>query len=188
MNVSEHLLVLVSIIIGLAITELLTGVRQLVRARKRIRLHWLPLAWAGFVVLALVQAWWAQLAQAERWGSNFFVFVFILLNPVVVYLAASSLLPDPTEMDETTDLLDYYFEGRVWVFGLFAFSYVLTSLGDVILDRQRPNAVHAFRLVGVLLLVSLAWSRSVRYHAVASVVGLALFVSFVLQFALSLTR
>ena len=55
MNVSEHLLVLVSIIVGLAITELLTGVRQLVRARKRVRLHWLPLAWAGFAMLGLVQ-------------------------------------------------------------------------------------------------------------------------------------
>ena len=54
---------------------------------------------------------------------------------MVVYLASSSLLPDPTEIDETTDLLDYYFEGRAWVFGLFALSLVLISLGDVIIDR-----------------------------------------------------
>ena len=106
MNVSEHLLVLVSIIIGLAITELLTGVRQLVRARRRIRLHWLPLTWAGFLFLGLVQSWWVYLGQAQRWGGNFFVFLFVLLNPMVLYLASSSLLPDPTEIDETTNLLD----------------------------------------------------------------------------------
>ena len=77
MNVSEHLLVLVSIIIGLAITDLLTSVRQLVRARRRVRLHWLPLATAGILFLWLVQHWWAffWIVQAELWASNSFAFL-----------------------------------------------------------------------------------------------------------------
>ena len=116
------------------------------------------------------------------------MFVFVLLNPVVVYLASSSLLPDPTEMDETSDLLDYYFDGCVWVFGLLALGFVLATVGDVFLDRQLPNAAYVVRFLGILLLASLAWSRSVRYHAIASAVALALFVLSVLQFALRLTR
>ena len=108
MNVSEHLLVLVSIIIGLAITELLTGVRQLVRARKRVRVHWLPLTWAGVMFLVLVQHWWNNFlfSQQKLWASNFFAFLVFLVSPVLLYLASSSLLPDPVEIDETTSLLD----------------------------------------------------------------------------------
>jgi hypothetical protein len=51
----EYLAVLISIVLGLGVTELLTGVQRMAHARERIAFHWLPLAWTGlvFVVLAL---------------------------------------------------------------------------------------------------------------------------------------
>ena len=188
MNVSEHLLVLVSIIVGLAITSLLASVRQVVRAR--VRLHWLPLAWAMVLFLTLVQAWWAYfvIVQSELWASNFFAFLFFLLGPVVMYLASSSLLPDPTEMDDTKSLLAYYFEGRAWVFGLLALHSVLVIVGEAMRDHPIRSSTNAFRLVILLLLISLAWSKSVRYHAAATATGLSLFLLFVFRFTLQLAR
>ena len=59
MEAFGHLSVLISIILGLAITQLLQGLRGLVLERSRIRLYWIPIAWAAIVLLICVQAWWA---------------------------------------------------------------------------------------------------------------------------------
>ncbi len=190
MDASEHLLVLVSIIIGLAITDLLTSVRQLVRARRRVRLHWLPLAVAGIFFLGLVQFWWAffRIVQAEIWSTNFFAFLLLLLMPVLLYLATSSLLPDPAEMDETTSLLDYYMEGRVWVFGLLALNILVILLSETIRGDPPWNVRGAFRIVFASIYLLLAWSRSVRVHTIVVGVGLAIFLLFTAQYTLRLVR
>lgn len=189
MNVSEHLLVLLSIIIGLAITELLTGVRQLIRARNRIRLHWLPLTWAVGMFLVLVQDWWVLFigVQKEQWSQNFFAFLYLLQRSVLLYLASSSLLPDPTEMEETTSLLGYYLQGRVWVFGLLALFAGEAAVQTVVM-RGRPltSLGVVIQFVLFLLVISLAWSRSVRFHAIITGALLALFVFFIVQFTLQL--
>ena len=82
----------------------------------------------------------------------------------------------------------YYFEGRVWVFGLLALGLVLVTVVDVILDRRLPNADYAIRFFGLLVLIPLAWSRSVRYHAVTVGVGLGLFLFHIARFTRQLVR
>ena len=42
----EHLAVLISLVLGLAIAQLLTTAHRLVLARERVRFYWLPLTWA----------------------------------------------------------------------------------------------------------------------------------------------
>jgi hypothetical protein len=56
MEIREHSITLVSVIVGLGLTELLANLNRLVRMRAEVRWHALPLVW--------VRAPWYHLAAA----------------------------------------------------------------------------------------------------------------------------
>jgi hypothetical protein len=51
MDAFGYLSVLLSIILGLGLTQLLTAIGRLIRHRDRVRVHWLPLLWAAVLLL-----------------------------------------------------------------------------------------------------------------------------------------
>ena len=77
----EYSLVLVTIIVGLAIADMLESLHRLLRSRTSIRWHWLPLVAALLVLLTLVQFWWGfyRLGRTEVW-SQYGAFLLLLLQ------------------------------------------------------------------------------------------------------------
>ena len=62
MSLFEFLMVLVSIIIGLGIVEILTGIARQIRCRESIQGYWIHSVLVAIVFFALLQQWW------EIWG------------------------------------------------------------------------------------------------------------------------
>jgi hypothetical protein len=60
MDAFSYLSVLLSIILGLAITEVLQGFRGLMHARSRTIVYWPVIAWGVLVVVIAVQGWWTM--------------------------------------------------------------------------------------------------------------------------------
>lgn len=178
MNPSEHLAVLVSIIIGLAIADLLTSFHRLVRARDRVRFHWLPLTWAGLIFLQLVQIWWVYFfaLQAELW-RGYFAYVFFLLVPVLLFLIASWVLPDH-EAKEGVDLEAYYLKEHAWLFGLISLAVVVQVASELLLGVPFLEPARLIQATALLFFLSLAFTKNLRYHAVSTIVLVVLFVSF----------
>ena len=54
----EYLSVLVSIIVGLALTQLLSGAARLIQLRRRVVMHPATLWWMASLFLINVQVWW----------------------------------------------------------------------------------------------------------------------------------
>ena len=123
----EHLSVLISIILGLGIAHLLSNVHELVQARRRVRVHWLPVIWTVLVFIGLVQWWWASFGLRTHLQWNFFYFLFILARPVIAYLSAAFVLPRP-HPGEPCDLEAHYFEMRHWLFLMLASANVLDGI------------------------------------------------------------
>lgn len=96
MSQLEYLIALVSIIVGLALADLAGSFRELVRPRRAVRWHWLPLTWAAIVLLLLVQFWWTSFGalQEEVFGQAV-AFLPYLMAFLVLYLACAFALPDP---------------------------------------------------------------------------------------------
>src|SRR5687767_13537719 len=94
MSLTEHLTVLVSIIIGLGISQLLAGAGKLIGVRGRVEPYAPTMAAATMVFLAHVQFWWGNVGYGEEIESNFFAFLFFLLVPILLYLMAAMVLPD----------------------------------------------------------------------------------------------
>lgn len=120
MDQFSYLSVLLSIILGLAFTQVLTGVRGLLLARGRIRLYWPTLVWAVLLLVIFVQSWWAMFGLREHSEWTFAQFAMVLLQTIVLYLLAGLVLPDFGNAADV-DLRRHYYDERVWFFGITFF-------------------------------------------------------------------
>jgi len=81
-------LTLVSIVVGLGLTELLLTFYQLVRARRSVTWDPLPLAWALLILVAVVNFWWgirAIMAGASGWTTG--EFLLAMISPVFIFFS-----------------------------------------------------------------------------------------------------
>ena len=93
----QYLAVLLSIVLGLGVTQLLTGVGRLVQARARVRAYWPPLAWVGLLLLIHVQTWWAMFDLRDHRGWTLLKFLVVLATPACLSLMTALVLPDVAE-------------------------------------------------------------------------------------------
>ena len=106
MDLFEFLMVMVSIIIGLGISELLTGVARLIRSRSETTIYWVHLVLVAAIFIILIQQWWEfwQLRELQEWT---FAIVLLYLGKLVgLYLIAHLLFPEPVR---GADLRAYYY-------------------------------------------------------------------------------
>ena len=139
MSTFEFISVLLSIVIGLALTRLLSGVGRAMEIRREVRFYWVQGIWVANVALILVVFWWATLfshADVELW--LFPNFALLLAYSVLLFLLAVLILP--TDLAEGVDLEAHFFEVRPWFFTLLALATV-AEFGDTLLHGGLERVV-----------------------------------------------
>jgi len=199
MSQLEYLTVLVSIIVGLGVTDLAQSLRDLIHPDRPVRWHWLPLAWSLAAILMVVASWWGffDLLQARVWASPV-AFLLVLVTALSLYLLCAFALPDldgPPEADDPAlvDLEAFYFSPshRRSFFGVaivFATSFLAIANIERVTAEGIPAAQAATNAAvtislyvvpySILLLTERTW-----VHVLGAVVGLLL--ALVLLFALA---
>lgn len=177
----EHVLVVMSIVLGLAVTQLLKGAAQLYRARGRVRTYWLHWAWTALLVVFSLLLWWTYWNYRSITEWNFIRFVLYLSPVVTFYFLSSIAFPDPAEGVE--DLRTYYFSNRTGFFGTFAAYAVLAGLTAMVV-RGLPvlDPSNFFRVGMVLLMLVAMRSSSARVHTVLFAIAATLLLAFILLF------
>lgn len=138
MSAFEYLSVLLSIILGLAITQVLQGYRSLLLSRRDVRRYWPTLIWSGLVLLFAIQAWWASFGLEDQRDWRFGTFLVILVQMALIYMLAAVVLPDVADGTEI-DLRQHY-EAQQRPFFACLFAIVLVSLAkDLMLDGRLPS-------------------------------------------------
>jgi len=94
MDEFRYLSVLISVILGLAVTQILKGFRGILRSRTRIRIYWPVIAWAVLLLLICVQSWWAMFELRHYQPWTFAAFAVVLLQTIVTYMLAGLVFPD----------------------------------------------------------------------------------------------
>ncbi|WP_119841679.1 hypothetical protein [Salinibacter ruber] len=193
MSQLEYLVALVSIIVGLGLTDLAQSVRELIRPGYAVKWDGLPLAWSAFVFLFTILLWWngfSVLESASSAGEAGPRFLSYLLFFFLLYLCCAFALPDPDWETSVAgsgdgsapavDLEAFYFSAghRRWFFGLLTGLFV--ALG---VDNQISFAWGSMqdRLVSALAIGGLATASAVpmvtdqrwaHWTAVAMTLGL----------------
>lgn len=178
MDQFSYLSVLLSIILGLAITQILKGLRGLVLARVRVRMYWLPVTWAVLVLIVAVQSWWAMfgLRHVENW--TFLGFSFVLLQNVLLYLVAALVLPD--FFGEAVDLRAHYFGHHRLFFGLFLLTALASLAKDLVLSGHLTAPVNLAFHGGFLIIAASAMltAREAWHRLLPFLTGL-LFLAYI---------
>ncbi|MGB8520196.1 MAG: hypothetical protein WCD38_08545 [Candidatus Tumulicola sp.] len=116
----DYLTVLVSIVIGLAIANVLTRLSVVITARERVDFYWPPVAWAIWLFFVAVQHWWAQWSVRHTREWNFGTFCLELAVPVLLFFISALVLPEREE-NGRLDLGEWYFHNRAWFFAALFF-------------------------------------------------------------------
>jgi len=95
LNLFEFLMVLVSLIIGLGIAELLSGIAQTIRNRETAKLYWKHVVFVIIVFLALLQQWWEIWGIRDTPSWSFPGLLMMLGGPIGLFLIAHLLFPHP---------------------------------------------------------------------------------------------
>ncbi len=146
------------------LTDLFLSLHRLIRARRQVRWHWLPLLAAWYLFLTILRNWW-DLASFEGSGDwvNIYYFVAYGHLALVIYLLVSVALPDRIGTD-TVDLREYYFTHHRYSWALLG---VATLLALVI------NAIKRYGMTGALGVPVPALVGSAVYLALCALLSIS---------------
>ena len=88
-----YLSVVLSIILGLSVTQLLQGLSGIIQNRTRVQLYGPPVGWALLLLVIDAQAWWAMFGLRHHHDWTFVAFAVVLLEMILLYLLAALVLP-----------------------------------------------------------------------------------------------
>jgi hypothetical protein len=162
----EYIALLASIVIALGITRIFTGIGRILQLRNEVKIYWVHLLWVGNVFLWLLLNWWIL----YRWRTfdvwTFFLFIFVLISPIIAFLLSVLLLPEPIESG--ISLKSYFYNNAKWFFSLaalvsqgpiYVITIVLIFILCVIGSRTKSELYHAafaiFFLVYILIFISI---------------------------------
>ena len=170
MDAFSYLSVLLSIILGLGLTQLLTAAGRLIRHRAHVRLDWLPVLWAAVLLVVYVQAWWAMFGLRNLREWTFVAFLAVLAQTTTLYMMAAVALPEHVD-DAGVDLAAHYEQQHRWFFGFFLATLVVSIAKDLVITGRLPSLVNlAFHGVLAGLCVT---AMTVRRRRVQEAIGIA---------------
>jgi hypothetical protein len=116
MHMFEYVIVLISIVIGLAVTHLMQGIAGLIQNPSRARIWWVHLVWVAYMILSIVFWWWWEFNLQNITTWTFSIYLFVIFYAFYLYLVCAVLFPRPLEGYEGYE--DYFLARRRWFFGL----------------------------------------------------------------------
>jgi hypothetical protein len=186
MDPFSYLSVLISIILALGMTRVLAGIGEMLQAGSRRRIYWVHTVWVFNVFIYLVIAWWVFYRWRAEQHWTFFLFVFVLISPTILYLAALLLFPpEGTERKSSEDYRAHFYANHRGFFILFAL-FVPVDIVDT-LFKGVPHFVAQgpqYIVISVLMfggMIVAAITRNERYHGGFAIYFLCqtVFASFV---------
>jgi hypothetical protein len=132
MGAFEYLSVLISIILALGMTRVLAGVGEMLQARGHRRIYWVHVIWIVNLFIYLVVAWWIFYRWRNQQEWTFFLFVFVLISPTLLYLASMLLFPREASTDELVDYKTHYYANHRAFFAVFSM-FTVVDVVDTLL-------------------------------------------------------
>ncbi|MBP1747594.1 MAG: hypothetical protein H6Q52_133 [Deltaproteobacteria bacterium] len=139
MNKFSHLSVLITIILGLGIAQLVMGLGRLIVLRGRIILYWPVVGWIGLLLVLHILTWWTMFFLREYTEWDFFVFLIVLLQPMLLYFLTALILSTFGSGESGVNIKKNYYANVRWFFGLFVLFLCVSLIKDLCLYGRLPG-------------------------------------------------
>lgn len=174
-----YLSVLLSIILGLAVTQILVGIRGRMLTRAHVREYWPVQVWAFFFLLVSAQTWWAMFALRNRHDWSFSAFAILLAQVIVLYLITGLLYPDFGH-ERRVDLRAHYFQQRRHFFSLAILLVAVSVCRDLIFNQAFPHPTNlAFQISFMALAASGVLWATEWYHKLCAIIVPGIFIAYI---------
>jgi hypothetical protein len=175
----NYLAVLISIILGLGMTQLLSGFGRWIEQRSSFRAYGPAIAWAAILLVTHIQTWWTMFSLRDHAGWNFLQFCVVLLQPITLFLLSALVLPGANAPE--LDLRSNYFAQRRWFFGLLLALLTISVLKDLAMNGELPDpanlAFHGLLFATALIAIITERESYHRFLAYSSVAMIAVYIS-----------
>jgi hypothetical protein len=173
MSEFEYITVLLSIILGLAVTQLLAGFARLLRDGRSLTPAWWIFVLIAMLLLANLQIWWVshEWRRVEEW--TFLAYAAFMILPVLMYLLAYLLLPDNLHLTGH-ELAREFVDHRKPFYTCLALVPLASFLQERLLTGHLPSASldTGFRLVFLAIAVPGFLWRQTRVQACVALLAL----------------
>jgi hypothetical protein len=162
MSGTDYILGLLTIVTGLAVSDMVVSLHGLLMNRRLVKWDWLALLTAAFVFLLIINSWRLTYVAFEGSvkGPHIWIFLLILAPLISLYLAARAALPDKVELGKPFDLGQYYgFVGRyLWSAIAMLYGAVVLMAGLSYLTRglSAEGDMYLAGLIGFPVALALA--------------------------------
>jgi hypothetical protein len=154
MSPFEYVIVLISIILGLGITTILTGLAEMIKHSRLSRIYAPHAIWIVLVFVLHVHEWWENYSLKSISVWKLPMFLFILLYPINLYVLAHLLFP--SEIKSGVSSKEFYLSNfrRLFISAIIldvlSVIHNLTFLNLTVVD-QLPHAIVLAILFGGIL-------------------------------------
>jgi len=173
MKAFEFVLIVVSLIVGLALTEFATGVADMIRTLHRAHFYWAHIILIAYGFISCLTYWTTihKLRRVNRWSV--FHIAIVLMSGLLFFISTRIVFPDRDTFD-----LDYekYFNDQVSTIFIMVILYIIFyMLESFVIKGVRKWRSYGMRGFSIMLLLSGVVIQHETYRA-----GLVL-VLFLLQ-------
>ena len=169
----NYVAVLVSIVTGLAATNLMSGLSEMIQVANRRRIYWVHILWIISFFMELMLYWWVLYRWRVATNWTFFLFVWVTVPGILIYLASAILFPGELESTGSPTWRDYYYANRRGFFFIFGAIAPLDIIDTLLKGRQHfieqgPFYLPFIGIWGFGCLIA-GITRNEKYHAAWSI-------------------
>jgi hypothetical protein len=176
---------LAAVVNGLGIVRIIGGLGEFVRRREslNVNFYWVHSLLVLFQLLTHVLLWWALIGLREINSINFLQYLYILVGPLLLFLATSLLIPDFT--DDKVDLRAAYWRSYKPYYSILTIFWIWCIL---IWPAFGYPLAPTWKLLScwLTIMIILRFTENAKVHAVLVSVNWLLLIFFIAVYAMRL--
>lgn len=150
MSEFEVLSVLISIVIGLGLTNLLSGLGNAFHYRAHNKMDAVHIAWTVSVFFLLVLNWWVALLWRGFENWTFTVFFINIAWTISMYMMTIALYP--SDLSRDTNYREVFEANRTWLLVTFIVMVILDFVVSLIRDGYVINPLYSGYIVSLIVI------------------------------------
>jgi hypothetical protein len=188
MDTFNYFAVMISIILGVGITQLFAGIGNLLQVRHRVKQYWLHSVWVVILIVSQVNLWWSIWALRESVTWTYPLYLYILIGPAGLVIAGHIFIPGEFYEEVANvkfDLRRHYYDTGQLFFGIFAGVVLWAMLLEPVMGvRTFFVELRIYQALGLVMISSCAVSKNRHLHASAALIVMTLLsgVMFLVRF------
>lgn len=184
----EFIAIVISVILGLSIAKLVSGIGDSIRAIKAGSFYWIHGVWIINILILVAGFWWGMFGWSIKEDWNFFNFLLILLFTINLYLLSDFLIPKKSISE--VDIKAYFSENRKMFFTLLLFTFFVDIIETTLLARTGIRSMPRGYFVVIGLQMSLSFigyfSKNQKIQGTIVILWILILVSYVAYSILAL--